>query len=318
MGLMPIHRPWRGFLLALACLVLAFGCDESPQPAVGSAEGAEGPLRVAVSVQPHAWLVERVGGDKVRVVTLVPPGGSPHTFQPSDAEVTEAMRSAIFFRTGVAFERSAWFSAIRDAGSVEIIDLRQALTLRSIEAHVHGGGDGHEHTACADVHGLDPHIWLSPPLLRTQAQTVADALIAARPDMRETVTTNLQTLHTELDELHASIREALAGLERREFFVFHPAWGYFADAYELRQIPIEVAGREPSDAELTAILELAREHGARVVFVQPQITGKSAQIVANEIGGRVEKIDPLAKDIPENLLHVAKALAEAVGSGDDS
>jgi zinc transport system substrate-binding protein len=309
----PLRSIAAACLLALLCLA---GCDVAGEAEGGPApaDNEAAPLRVAVSIEPHAWLVERIGREHVEVRALVPPNGSPHTFQPTDAEITAVMRSAVYFKTGVAFERSGWFSAIENADRMEVVDLRQGLPLRAMEEHSHGhdGHDGHVHTlACADAHGLDPHVWLSPPLLRKQAETIADALIDLRPAVREAVTANLADLQARLDAVDGEIRAQLDGLESQEFFVFHPAWGYFADEYGLKQVAIEIGGKEPSDAELTNVLHRAREAGIRVIFVQPQITGKSARTVAEIIGGRVEVIDPLARDVAENLRRVADALNAA-------
>jgi zinc transport system substrate-binding protein len=278
-------------------------------------------LPVAVSITPQAWLVTQLGGEHVDVVTVVPPGSSPATYQPSDAEVSRVMSSAIYFRVGVPFENGSWFQAIRSMGSMEIVDVRGDIPLRDIEAHRHNGepvdeehhaGDEPHDHVCDHECGKDPHIWLSPPLLKRQAAIIAEALSTAAPEHAGEFDRNLQALYDRLDEVDAEIREKLAPHAGEAFFVFHPAWGYFADEYGLRQIAIEVEGKEPSDSELTEVLELARESGAQVIFVQPQISGESAEAVAKAVGGRVERLDPLAADVAEGLLSAADAIAESL------
>jgi zinc transport system substrate-binding protein len=96
------------------------------------------------------------------------------------------------------------------------------------------------------------------------------------------------------------------------FMVFHPAWGYFAQAYGLRQVPIEVEGKAPKPAQLMALIDHARESGIRVVFVQPQFSTKSAALIAQEIGGQVAFADPLAEDWPQNLRQVAEKFRAAL------
>ena len=97
----------------------------------------------------------------------------------------------------------------------------------------------------------------------------------------------------------------------RAFFVLHPAWGYFADEYDLRQFAIEREGKSPTDAELTELQRSARREGIKVVFVQPQVTGRGARAVATAIGARLERLDPLAADVDANLLRLADAIAES-------
>jgi zinc transport system substrate-binding protein len=206
---------------------------------------------------------------------------------------------------------------------MKIVDTRGDIQLRDIEAHRHGDdpphkehdhGDGEHEPACDHGCGKDPHIWLSPPLLKRQAVLIAEALAAAAPEHAEAFDQNLQGLLARLDTVDAEIRNRLAPHDGKAFFVFHPAWGYFADEYGLRQIAIEVEGKEPSDSELTEVQQRARESGAQVIFVQPQISSQSAEAVAKAIGGRVEELDPLAEDVAAGLLAAADAIAESLNA----
>jgi zinc transport system substrate-binding protein len=97
-----------------------------------------------------------------------------------------------------------------------------------------------------------------------------------------------------------------------EFFVFHPSWGYFADAYGLKQIPFEIEGKEPGPGEMARLSRYAREKGIKVVFVQPQFSTKSAEAIAREIGGRLIIADPLREDWMKNLREVAAKFRAAL------
>ena len=246
-------------------------------------------LDVVVSIPPSGWLVEQIGGVHVEVVVLVTPGESPTTYMPTDAQVTHLMRSRLFFRSGVPFERGLWFDAIRQMGRFEMVDLRDGIELR----------------------GDDPHIWLNPRFLAVQAETVASALMQVDPNHRQEYAGNLLQLQARLEALDEDIRRSLAPFAGRSFFVFHPSWEYFADEFDLRQVAIESAGREPSDQELTRLQEQARQAGIAVVFVQPQIHGRSAAAFAEAIGARIEKLDPLAADVVSNLTLVTAKLTAA-------
>ncbi|MDJ0784922.1 MAG: zinc ABC transporter substrate-binding protein [Desulfosarcinaceae bacterium] len=159
--------------------------------------------------------------------------------------------------------------------------------------------DHHEHT------GLDPHIWLSPPLVKIQARTILAALQDADPAHRDDYAANFNAFMARIDQLDADLKKTFAGQKGLQFMVFHPSWGYFAHAYGLKQVPIEVEGKDPKAAQLQALIQHAREDGIKVIFVQPQFSAASAQLVAKEIGGQVAFADPLAEDWMANLREVA-------------
>jgi len=174
------------------------------------------------------------------------------------------------------------------------------------EHHGEEKHDRHEHT------GLDPHIWLSPPLVKIQARTILNALQAADPQNRGVYEANFKAFTAKIDQLDADLKKILAGKEDLQFMVFHPAWGYFAHAYGLKQVPIEIEGKDPKPAQLKELIEHARENGIKVVFVQPQFSTKSAKLVAREIGGQVAFADPLAEDWMANLREVAEKFKMAL------
>lgn len=307
------------------CLLLVLnGCGSN-----GGKSGDESEkLLVGVSIPPQAFLVERLGGKHVDVVTVLRSGESPATFQPTDMEVSKVLRTKLFFRVGVPFENGAWFKAIGGADSkVTIVDVRKGIALREMVAHRHAeeesaGHDDHTHHDHAhhdhahhdhseDAHsGKDPHIWLAPELLKVQARTMTDALKAADASHAETYEANLANLNAELDKLDAEIKEQLKANKGDKLYLYHPAWGYFCAAYGLEQYAIEIEGKEPTDAELTEIQKRAKQDNVKVIYVQPQIAGRSAEKVAAAIGAEIRKLDPLARDVIANLRSVAESIGK--------
>ena len=292
-----IHAAWWGLCVAAA----AAGCGGAPDDTAPN--GAK--ISVAVSIAPQAWLVDQIGGEHVHVMTVVQPGASPATYQPTDAQVSRLMQAAVYFRTGVPFENGPWFAAVAQSARLRMVDLRSGVAMRVMASH-YGGPDGDEHGG-----GVDPHIWLSPRLLKIQARTVAETLREVDPSHRSEYEAQLAALLTRLDTIDTDIRETPAAVAGQSLFVFHPAWGYFTDEYGLKQIEVEVEGKAPTDHDLTALQALAREHGATVIFVQPQIASRYAQAVADAVGGRVATLDPLAYDIAGNLRHAAQMIAQS-------
>ncbi len=166
--------------------------------------------------------------------------------------------------------------------------------------------DHHEHT------GLDPHIWLSPPLVKIQARTILTALQNADPQNRAVYEANYKTFTAQLERLDNDLKKVFTGKTGLDFMVFHPAWGYFAHAYGIKQVPIEIEGKDPKPAQLKELIKHAKEEGVKVVFVQPQFSTRSAKVVAREIGGQVVFADPLAEDWMTNLREVANKFQSAL------
>ena len=271
--------------------------------------GTPSELIVATSIPPHAWLIDRIGGNQVVVHTVLRPGESPTTHQPSDLQVSRVLSGRVFFRSGVPFESGAWFRALEE--HLEIVDLRNGVATRTMDTHAHDGGAAEENSH--HLRGAtDPHIWLSPERLTVQARLITETLQQMDPDHAADYAASLTELISELDELDAFIETTLAPYRGRAFVVFHPSWGYFADDYGLRQIAIEIEGDNPTDAELTRVQEQTRALGVSVVFVQPQIAGRSARAIADVMGARLETLDPLAPDVIANLRHVTNSIAESL------
>ena len=228
------------------------------------------------------------------------------------------MQAAVYFRVGMPFENGPWFAAIQANPRVHVVDLRAGIALRPMERHVHHeaesagpAGDTHPSQASPRAMADDPHVWLSPRLLKVQAKTVAAELQALDPGHAAEYQKNLEHLQSRLDEADRSVRKTLEPLRGKAMFVFHPAWGYFADDYGLRQVAVQTEGKEPTDQELTELQSLARREGVKVVFVQPQFASGAPEAMARAIGGRVETLDDLAPDLVAGLFETAKRLVEA-------
>jgi len=305
--------------LCAALLGMALLSSTAAADADSDADTTAPRVSVVVSVLPLATFANAVGGDRVAVRTMVLPGQSPATYDPSPKQIAALADADLYMRVGVPFE-AAWMKRIQAANpDMPVLDLRDGLPLRPQERHVHGPDEderGHGngpappdphalHDLYAESDGMDPHVWTSPRLVRLMAIAIRDALTRLDPDGAAVYAANQAAFDAELAALDGELSATLSGLEHRGFLVYHPAWGYFADAYGLTQIPIQREGKEPTARRLAALIEQARAEGTRVIFVQPQFDRRAAARVAHEIGGRVEAVDPLAPDYAENLRRVA-------------
>ncbi len=264
--------------------------------ALAPLSGNAAALRVFVSVPPQQTFVEKIGGDHVEVAAMVRPGFNPATYEPSPRQISALADTSLYVRIGVPFEK-VWMERIRSANpEMRMLDARDGIDLRA-----HPGEPDH-----------DPHVWTSPPLVRVMAANIRDALIELDPANHQDYARNHDAFAAELDELDREIRALLQGVTHRTFMVFHPAWGYFADAYGLTEIAIEHEGKEPGARTLTALIERARRENIKVVFAQPQFDQKLAAEVARAIGGRVVLIDPLSPDYVDSLRGAAREMAGAL------
>lgn len=294
-------------LLTLALLPFAGGCGPGSEGADG-AKNAAAPLRVAVSVPPQKYFVERIVGDLVQVTIMVKPGTEPHTYEPKPADLQELSEAAAYFTIGLPFE-SMWMNRFRSAAPhMEVVDTVAGIERIPLPEYTHD-----EET---DGHGddeLDTHIWTSPTLVKLQAEIIAATLTRLDPAHGAVYEQNLTAFLSDIEQLEADIRSTLAGHEGAKFIVYHPAWGYFARDFGLIQIPVEIEGREPSAAALAALIRETREEGIAVIFVQPEFSARAAETLAREIGGSVVPISPLEEDWLANMRRVADSLAAAFG-----
>jgi zinc transport system substrate-binding protein len=293
-------------LVGLILLVALVGAGCAPQT---EADGGD-TLNVTVSIVPQRYFVERIGGEHVAVQVMVEPGSNPTTYEPKPEQLKALSSSAAYVSIGVPFE-NVWLARIAEANA----DMHMVDTIARIERMPMRAHDHHEEAgeAEASTEGApDPHVWLSPALVKIQAQAIYEALVELDPANEETYSANRDAFIADIDALEADIRATLSDLQHDKFMVFHPAWGYFARDFGLEQIPIEVGGQEPSAQELAALIEHAREEGVRVVFAQPEFSTQDAETIAQEIGGEVLLISPLAPDWLANMRKVAQTFADAL------
>ena len=285
-------------LLAALGLAACCGCGVPPKPAAGGA------VEVVVPIAPVGWLMGRVGGAEARVSVLVPPGQSAETWQVLPRQMENLGSAKLYGFLGLPFEAPLVEKLKAMFPELVIVDLRQGLPLRTGEDHHDEGGAEHAHGAA------DPHVWLDPVLLKTMAATAETALSGIAPDRAQGFAKNRQALAAELDTLDVQAGEILAPVRGREFFVFHPAFGYLADRYGLKQTAVEHEGKAPGARRLSELVEQIKSDGARALFVQPQFSTAEAKALAESAGLPLVTLDDLAGDYPENLLRIAHALAE--------
>ena len=285
------------WLMSLAVAACAGGAGPSPT--------AGGRLLVAASIAPLADFARQVGGDHVQVITLVPPGASPHTYELTPSQVQQVARARLLVLNGVGLEY--WADKLiegADNPNLIVVDTSQGIEVLAGAAGEHGG---------------NPHLWLDPENAIVQVNHIRDALVQADPAHADDYRANAERYIGELRALDREIASEVATWSSRQFIAFHPAWVYFARRYGLVQAAVieESPGREPSPANVARIVKTAKRIGAKAIFAEPQFSPKAAQVIAEESGAQVLFLDPLGSNLDNpsylslmryNVAQMAKAL----------
>ncbi|MCK5682603.1 zinc ABC transporter substrate-binding protein [bacterium] len=281
------------FLLILF-LVILVGCSNNV--ATNSK-----PL-VTVSILPQKYFIERIAGDYIEVLVIIPPGASPATFAPTPILLTKMNRSRLYFSIGhLPFEKAWMLKITGSTHDMKVIDTSSGISMITPDEHDHHGKD-HDHS------GIDPHIWLSCKEVEIQVRNIQKALSNTFPEKKEMFEKNGSKFLKEIRSLDESLKKHFEKIKCREFIVFHPVWSYFARSYGLVQHAIEAEGKKPSPLQMKKIIDLAEKRGIKVIFVQKQFDIRSAQAIAEEINGKVIALDPLAEDWLSNMEKISGVL----------
>jgi len=272
---------------------------------------------LTVNILPQKYFVEKIVKDKFNINVMVKPGVSPHNFEPKPSQMKSLVVSKAFFLIGDSSEK-AWLEKFKqNAKNTLFVDTTVGIEKMEMIAHdheeneTHGHHEDHEHEEAHEHSGLDPHIWLEPTLVKIQAKNIYEAMLKIDSTNSDFYKTNYEEFLKELDSLDQDIKTLLSPHKDKAFMVFHPSWGYFAKRYEIEQISIEIQGKEPKPNELVKLIEEAKKHDIKIIFVSPQFSQKSAQAISKNIGANVGAIDPLSDDWQKNLLKVASEIANS-------
>ncbi|MCK4525469.1 MAG: zinc ABC transporter substrate-binding protein, partial [Candidatus Andersenbacteria bacterium] len=236
---------------------------------------------------PQVDFVENIGKDKVSVEVMIPPGFSPATYEPSMEQLKELSKADLYIKIGhIPFEKTQ-MKKLEDLNpEMEAVDSSEGI----------------------DIYENDPHIWLSPRLVKIQVENIYLALVEVDFENKSFYENNKNEYLAKLDNLDLELKNAFSKIKGRKILVFHPAFGYLARDYGFEQSAIEIDGKEPSTESLANIIDLAKKENIKTIFVQKQFSLKSAEAIAKQIGGSVVPLNPLAEDYIENLRRIGEEM----------
>jgi len=285
-------------LTCICCVLFMFLKDVQPAEII-----------TIVSIPPQKFFVKKIAGDFVDIEVLIPPGANPTTFEPKPRQIRKIKEAVVYFAIGVPFEK-VWLKRIKNINSKLKIIKHYKNIVRIPMSNRYNRTLIKQRDISEDF--LDPHIWLSPTLVRLIMQDIRDFFESYDSAHKDFYLSNYLDLLKQIDKLDEELSSRFSHIQNRYFLVFHPSWGYFARDYGLCQIPIELEGKKPSPSEISSLIHFARVHKIKVVFIQPQFSQKIARIIASEINAKVEQIDPLAEDWAENLKKVSIKIANSL------
>jgi zinc transport system substrate-binding protein len=291
-------------ILKLICLLMASVLCLSACTGSDERVSSDTPV-VFVSIPPQTEFVKKIVGSAFQMEVLVQAGQSPATYEPTPRQMSQLSSAVALFTIGVPFEAKIIPRIRNSHKNLRIVDTIEGVKLREMEGHT---DDGHKH----GEEDFDPHTWLDPENVIIQARIICDVLIELDPAQEDMFRSNLKAYINELSQLDDRIKKMLDPYTGRRFFVFHPSYGYFADAYGLVQVPVEIEGKEPGGSHLKHLLDTARQDRIAAIFIQPQFSARSARTLAEAIGCEVWRLDPLAADYSSNMLTMTERIKSAL------
>ncbi len=275
-------------------------------------------LTVAVSLQPYSNVVKEIGGSEVLVVTMLPPGADPHTFEPKPASLREFAKATVYFSDGSGMD-AAWLPRFKGVNkNINIVSISKGITWMEEDEHHHHEGEEHCDKHHHDEHDdddheeMDPHLWTSPLQMMQVAENVCEALMVLDAANKDLYRKRANALIFRLKKLDVELRQTINKLpaNAKTFIVFHPAYGYFARDYGMKQLTVEVAGKEPKPRDLMNLAKTGKANNVHIVFVQPQFSKRAAATIAKELDAKILDTDPLSYDYEGNIRALIKSIGQ--------
>lgn len=281
----------RILLLLLAVTMISCGSGEKSESSSPT---------ISVSILPQKYFVEKIAGDLFDVNVMIPPGASPATYEPTPAQITSLTKTDVYMKIGYTIFEVSWMDKLASANeNMDIVDLSEGVDLIMEEHHHHGS---HDHGS------VDPHIWMSPKNVKIISTNILNVLTEVYPEHEPVLNKNYTVFMSELDSLDSFMRSEMEKLGSRSFLTYHPALSYFARDYELSQHPMELEGKTPSSAYLKDLVDLGKEEGIKVIFLQMQFDQHNAEVLAKEIGAEIVQINPLDPEWFQQMLFITDKL----------
>ena len=279
-------------LIYILTLFILSACGNTTQK-------SEKPI-LTITLEPLRYFTEAIAGDNYEVVSMVPKGSSPESYDPTPQQLVNLSKSQAYFRIGYIGFEQAWMKKLEaNCPNMKVYNTSKGIDLIRDKGHWHGD---HFHEG-----GVEPHVWNSIQNALIIADNIYQALCELDSTHQEDYQKRLDVLKQTIRQTDANVRTLLENADST-FLIYHPALSYFARDYGLKQVSIEEGGKEPSPAQLKALIETCRNENVHTIFVQQEFDQRNAQLIANELGVNIVSINPLSYDWVKEMIRIAEAL----------
>ena len=279
-------------LIYILTLFILSACGNTTQK-------SEKPI-LTVTLEPLRYFTEAIAGDNYEVVSMVPKGSSPESYDPTPQQLVNLSKSQAYFRIGYIGFEQAWMKKLEaNCPNMKVYDTSKGIDLIRDKGHWHGD---HFHEG-----GVEPHVWNSTQNALIIADNIYQALCELDSTHKEDYQKRLDVLKQTIRQTDANVRTLLENADST-FLIYHPALSYFARDYGLKQVSIEEGGKEPSPAQLKTLIETCRSENVHTIYVQQEFDQRNAQLIANELGVNIVSINPLSYDWVKEMIRIAEAL----------
>ena len=279
-------------LIYILTLFILSACGNTTQK-------SEKPI-LTVTLEPLRYFTEAIAGDNYEVVSMVPKGSSPESYDPTPQQLVNLSKSQAYFRIGYIGFEQVWMKKLEaNSPDMKVYDTSKGIDLIRDKGHWHGD---HFHEG-----GVEPHVWNSTQNALIIADNIYQALCELDSTHQEDYQNRLDVLKQTIRQTDANVRTVLEKADST-FLIYHPALSYFARDYGLKQVSIEEGGKEPSPAQLKTLIETCRNENVHTIFVQQEFDQRNAQLIANELGVNIVSINPLSYDWVKEMIRIAEAL----------
>ena len=254
---------------------------------------------ITVSIAPFEYFVSEIGGEDFTVNVMVPAGANPHIYEPFPQQIFNLRKSVGYVSNGYLGFELTWLD--------RFYDTNRTMKKLSLSKNIEPLGASHRHEG-DHIEGADPHYWVSPKSALTMALSVRDFLCELNPVSESKYETNYQELLLRIQELDKRAASLFSGVQHRSFMIFHPNLGYLARDYGLEEIAVEYEGKEPPPSRMKELIDRARNEHIKTIFVQREYDTKNARAIADEIGAKLQIIDPLSAEWMDSTREIISTL----------
>ncbi len=268
---------------------------------------------ITVTIEPQKYFAEQLAGNLYKIVTMVPAGTSPETYDPTPVQITDLAKSSAYFQIGKIGFEEVWMDKIKK-NDPELLIFDNGSGINYIGSthdhhHDHDHGD-HDHHHHAHAGGVDPHTWSSPKEALHIVENMYKSFVEIDKENEKTYTENFNRLKSEIVTTDSIVTELTSKASCKTFVIYHPALTYFARDYGFNQLCIEIDGKEPSPEQIRQLVEAVKTEGVKTIFIQQEFDQKNAKLISQETGCKLVVINPLSYNWKDETIKIAKALAD--------